>query len=278
MRPQYTKPSSEGFFSMIDRILAFITYLINARGLSGLDAPFLAELYREVISAYEPLAIGEQVAEARNLLMQSRESVELQDFGAGHGDSGKSTRSTTIGKLAREASCPRPKGELLFRLAQFSNAQRILEMGTQLGLSGWYLQAARPEAEFVGIEGDPVLAELAKRLWEKRNLGGKIYNDVFQSVLTNQAQPSKYRPDFVYLDGHHTYQATLEYTQQLLPYMPENSLLVLDDIHWSKGMTQAWKEVCMREEVSLSVDLFQVGLCFIKRKEPKTHVALRRWR
>jgi hypothetical protein len=36
-------------------------------------------------------------------------------------------------------------------------------------------------------------------------------------------------------------QPTVDYVKQLLPYLHNNSVVILDDIYWSKEMQQAWQ-------------------------------------
>jgi hypothetical protein len=38
---------------------------------------------------------------------------------------------------------------------------------------------------------------------------------------------------------------------------------VFDDVSWSRGMAKAWERIRSDERVSLSVDLFQIGLCVV---------------
>jgi hypothetical protein len=54
----------------------------------------------------------------------------------------------------------------------------------------------------------------------------------------------------------------------LLPALHEYSILVFDDIHWSSEMEQAWKTIREQPEVTMTIDLFFIGLVFF-RKEHK---------
>jgi predicted O-methyltransferase YrrM len=75
--------------------------------------------------------------------------------------------------------------------------------------------------------------------------------------------------DLAFIDGNHRYEPTIRYYRQLLPAVHEYTVLIFDDIHWSKEMEQAWKEIKGYPEVMLSIDLFFIGLVFF-RKENKT--------
>ena len=52
-------------------------------------------------------------------------------------------------------------------------------------------------------------------------------------------------------------------------------MVILDDIHWSKEMNQAWKTIKARPEISISIDLFEAGVLFFKRDIPKTDLIMK---
>ena len=44
----------------------------------------------------------------------------------------------------------------------------------------------------------------------------------------------------------------------------ENTVIVIDDIYYSKEMGEAWDEIKRNEKVSLTVDLFRMGIVFFR--------------
>jgi hypothetical protein len=46
----------------------------------------------------------------------------------------------------------------------------------------------------------------------------------------------------------------------------EYDILVFDDIHWSEGMEKAWEEIKKNERVTCSVDLFFIGIVFLRKE------------
>ena len=42
---------------------------------------------------------------------------------------------------------------------------------------------------------------------------------------------------------------------------------------WSEGMQSAWKNLIERPEVTLSIDLYDVGILFFKKELTKKHVS-----
>jgi len=48
----------------------------------------------------------------------------------------------------------------------------------------------------------------------------------------------------------------------ILPHVGKESIIILDDIYWSAGMTRAWKEIIREPRISLSIDLYRMGILF----------------
>jgi hypothetical protein len=44
----------------------------------------------------------------------------------------------------------------------------------------------------------------------------------------------------------------------------DQSVIVLDDIHSSSGMGEVWEEIKKYEKVTLTVDIFRMGLVFFR--------------
>jgi hypothetical protein len=46
-------------------------------------------------------------------------------------------------------------------------------------------------------------------------------------------------------------------------------MLIFDDIYWSEGMKQAWAQIKAHPQVTVTVDLFWIGLVFFKAGQAK---------
>ena len=81
--------------------------------------------------------------------------------------------------------------------------------------------------------------------------------------------------DLVFIDGNHQKEATLSYFQKLLPLAHNETVFIFDDIHWSAGMEEAWKEIQANPKVTVSIDSFFWGLVFFRKEQKKEHFVLR---
>ena len=83
------------------------------------------------------------------------------------------------------------------------------------------------------------------------------------------------RIDLAFIDGHHAKEPTLEYFEQCLAKAHNDTVFVFDDIHWSRGMEEAWEAIKAHERVTVTIDLYNMGLVFLRREQVPQHFVLR---
>jgi len=69
----------------------------------------------------------------------------------------------------------------------------------------------------------------------------------------------------------------LEYFHKFLPLASDRCVFVFDDIRWSTGMHEAWKEIINEPKATVTVDLFSFGLVFFNPAQVKQHFVLKNW-
>lgn len=231
-------------------------------------SPFVFRLYNEVYKGKRS-AWGAEVAALRKRLTQDPTPLSRQDFGAGGED------LILLGQTARQAGRRRIEGEWLYRLCRLYQPRALLELGTHLGLSALYQSGGlEPGYQFLSLEGDPQLAAMARQHLAERSFPVQVLEGEFSEVLQGEAL-QKYRPDYALIDGNHRLDATLAYFETLLPRMQDGGIMVFDDIQWSAEMAKAWQIIIQHPEVSVSIDLFTLGICFIRRPQAKEHFQFR---
>jgi predicted O-methyltransferase YrrM len=237
---------------------------------------FIEQVLRARATANEVQAL-KKIALYRQQLIKDRRIISMAaDYGAGVNQVINKQKNYTLGSLVMRASCSAAKGKLLYRICRYTKPVHVLELGTHAGISASYLiQALRGNnATFIGVEGNPGLAGVANEtlsLFSPSEVAWQIKNARFDDVLEGLDTTV----DLVYLDGHHTFEATCGYVRRLVPMLSKGGVLILDDIYWSKEMERAWKWVCELEAVTVSIDLFVSGVCFIHRPQAKEHFVFR---
>lgn len=243
----------------------YLGYRLRATNEHGIHSPFVFQLYCDVIKNRSRFYAYDQLELIRGRLLSDQTVLAVDDPGSG---SKKLDAHRTISSIAKLSVIPKKYGELLFRLVNHFKPSTILELGTSLGLSALYMHKAAPLAELITVEGDAETFAYAKRLISSEESEKSIVprHMRFETFLRQETQGRNF--DFIYVDGNHTYEATLSYFEQLLSHITNKTVIVFDDIYWSEGMTKAWTEIKAHPQVTLTIDLFRFGLVFF-RKENK---------
>lgn len=247
------------------QVLAFIKYWLLQADEHSLHSPFVFDLYNQVIKSAAAKEETE-IEKLRQKLLTDPSEIEIQDFGAGSRVNSNAQRP--VSEIAKNSSTPTKFSALLQALIEYFQHQTVLELGTSLGLNTLYLSQNK-NTQITTFEGDPTLAHKAREhfhQFERKNI--KLIEGNLDETLENSLA-SIDQIDLAYIDANHRYKPTLRYYETLMTKCHEKSLIVLDDIHWSKEMYQAWNEIKNQPEVIISIDLFEGGLLFFDPKLTK---------
>jgi len=134
---------------------------------------------------------------------------------------------------------------------------------------------AAPDSRIITMEGCAMIAEKAMENFNSNGLKNiELVTGNFDLLLEKTLRSFE-KIDFVLIDGNHRKDPTLSYFKQILPRLHPGSILMIDDIHWSKGMEQAWEEIRANESVSISIDLFTTGILIFKEDIAKENFVLK---
>lgn len=248
----------------------FIKYLqyyftaANGNG-HGVHSPFVYTFIKEVLNKKNTPVFPSSIEAYRTHLLSNRELVEVWDRGAGSRQNNNSKR--TVSAIAKAALKPQKYSRLLGSLVNYFKPATVLEMGTSLGITTSYLAAAYPLGKVVTMEGAPNVAKHARANFAHLGIENVelIEGDfdmslpVYLDSITNIG--------FAYVDGNHKYEPTMRYFNCLKVKSNEASVLVFDDIHWSAEMEKAWTEIKNDKLVTLTIDLFFIGLVFFRKAQ-----------
>lgn len=239
-----------------------------------MHSPFAFSFITKVMNDDRHFYAYEQVEQLRNALLQNEATLTIEDFGAGSRVKKENVRR--IKDIAHSSLKPKKFGQLLFRIVSEYQPKNILELGTSLGITTSYLASAKNNAEVITMEGAKEVAAVAKKNFAQLGLSNvRLVEGNFDHTLPAvvQQMPSI---DLAFVDGNHRYEPTVRYYRELLPAMHEYSVLIFDDIHWSEEMEQAWDEIRKDDAVTMSIDLFFIGLMFFRKENKvKQHFTIR---
>jgi predicted O-methyltransferase YrrM len=245
----------------------YLLHRIRGKSRHGLHSPFVYRLVDEVIYDYKYKDIYNEMESIRTRLLSDNQVITVTDLGAGsHVNNNKQKK---ISDIARNALKPPKLAQLLYRLVKDLEPRNIIELGTCLGTTSLYLQNAAPNAQLFTLEGCPETAGVASGVFKKAGVSNikqviGNFDDTLPDVIDGIDQL-----DFVFVDGNHQKDATLKYFEWCLPKVHENTLLIFDDIYWSDGMKEAWEIIKSHPQVTVTVDLFWIGLVYFKQGQVK---------
>jgi len=194
------------------------------------------------------------IEKVRELLLKSEKTVCVENFGTGK--SGREKISTIVKKSSKSKGY----AQVLFRLVNFYKAKNILELGTSFGLTAMYMAAPDSKSKVVTIEGCKDIAEYAKIGFKRAGFENIHLETGNIDICLPKILSGFKRLDFVFFDANHRRDTTLNYFNQCLAKAHAKSVFVIDDIYWSKEMTQAWEEIKKRQEVRVTIDMFFYGI------------------
>lgn len=238
----------------------------------GVHSPFVFDFINLIVREKRPYYAFSTIEAWRKSLVNSRATIEVDDWGAGSKKDNSAKRR--ISNIARHAALPQKYGELLFRMIEYYQLRNILELGTSLGISSLYLALPNSKAKVVTLEGSSVLSEYALHTFQEVNASNiKLIQGNFDNTLSDALQDFS-SIDLVFLDGNHRKEPTLRYFHTCLDKANQNSIFVFDDIHWSKEMHQAWNEIILHPKVTISIDIFRMGIIFFRKESKKQHFTI----
>lgn len=254
-------------------ITDYLKHQLTAKTRHGTHSPFVYKLADEVIYDFTDKSEYKTIEAQRKKLFSDESTITVTDLGAG--SHLNKNRTKKVNQIAQNALKSPRLAKLIYRLAKDTGPKTAIELGTCLGITTSYLSKACPEAEIITIEGCPQTAEVAHQNFKDLDLQNvELHVGNFDLILPDiiARQPSL---DFVYIDGNHRKDATLNYFKWCLPKVTEHSLLIFDDIYWSQGMKEAWEEIKSHPDVTVTIDLFWIGLVYFKKGQAKEHFKLK---
>jgi predicted O-methyltransferase YrrM len=240
----------------------YLVHRLKAKNRHGLHSPFVYRLADEVIYDFGDKKVYHEVEGLRKLLLNDNRLIHVIDLGAGSRVNNDQQKRVSV--IARNALKPPKLAQLLYRLAADFRPENIIELGTCLGVTTVYLQKAAVNATVYTLEGSPQTAAVAAETFNKASANNielitGNFDDTLPSVINKLA-----RLDFVFIDGNHQKEATLKYFEWCLPKVHEKTVLIFDDIYWSEGMKEAWNLIKAHPKVTVTIDLFWIGLVFFR--------------
>jgi len=254
-------------------IFRYLKYFFKAKNHHSVQSPFVFELVTKVVNQKLQNEDCIEIEKLRKELCKYEKEINITDFGAGSNINNSNKRK--VKDIAKNSAKSAKFGQLLYRIIKFYNPKNVLELGSSLGVSTSYLAKSNSNSNVFTLEGCPETAKIAKENFERleiKNVDLIVgdFKDTFNETLIKMKSL-----DLAFIDGNHQEKATIEYFEKCLQKANNKTIFIFDDIHWSKGMENAWQHIKNHPKTTATIDLFFVGIVFIKSELTKNHFIIR---
>lgn len=249
----------------IYRLTAFLRFFIFARHGKGygIHSPFVFRLITEVLRNKTDDVIVCNIESIRKKLLADSKIIFVKDPGGGSAILKKNMRK--VSDITRYSSVPRKYGILLYNMAKEFGNKVIIEFGTSVGISTMYLASSDAGTVVHTIEGSGAVADIAESNFAIAGFKNIIlhrgkFEEVYPSIIDKTGSPG-----LIFIDGDHIREHILNYFSMISTSASQETVLIIDDINYAKGMAEAWNEIKRSKNVSITVDLFRTGLVFFRK-------------
>lgn len=257
-------------------IYKYLNHQLNSSSAHGIHSPFVYKFYTELLNGKDQVPAHEEWEKQRSELEKDDTILEIVDLGAGSLLNNSNRRK--VSSIAANALKPPRLAGFLYRLTHFLQPAAIIELGTSLGITSLYMAGAAPDACLHTIEGSQAVAAVAAVVHAKSGLKNiQLLQGSFDDLLPELISSLGSDNFLLYIDGNHQKDSTLRYFELALTKAGENTVIIFDDIHWSAGMEEAWAIIKAHPRVSLSIDIFFMGIVFFKQAHTRQDFRLLYW-
>ncbi len=249
---------------IFSRTLNYLNYMLlsHHRKGHGIHSPFVYDLVSRIFRNKVDPGVVLTVEKIRKKMLSEKSTILVNDLGSG--SLSLNNKKRKISNIAKYSSVSRKYGRLISNMASEFGGELIIELGTSLGISTMYLAASKPDAEVFTIEGCSVTAGIARQNFTEARLGNiNLLEGSFDDLLP-VLKSKDIKPGLVYIDGNHRKEPVLKYFNLIAEFSDSKTVVIVDDINYSSEMKEAWSELKKNSKVSISIDVFQMGILFFR--------------
>jgi predicted O-methyltransferase YrrM len=244
----------------------YIKWYFTAKNLHGTHSPFMYSFLDSCLNKAHDKKLFRDIEDRRKELKKNTTILHYTDPGAGNRNKNEpSITQRKVSTIARNSLQPQRYGLLFNSMISYFEIENVLELGTSLGITSAYMSRANQSVSIDTIEGAKEVAALARETFLKLNCNNiSLHIGTFDEILPTLLN-GKRQFQMVFIDGDHKGLSLLKYFNQIVKHIPEHGVIVVDDIRWSRSMFDAWNQIKKHPDVQITVDLFNMGLVFLKQ-------------
>jgi predicted O-methyltransferase YrrM len=249
---------------IIFRATKYLKYILLSRHRNGhgIHSPFVFDLVSRVFRNKIDPDIVFSIEKIRKRMISDKRSIIVSDLGSGSEIHKTSLRK--VSEIARNSPVPAKYGVLLSNMAAEFGEPHIIEFGTSFGISTLYMATACTGALVSTMEGCPSISVIARENFRKEGIENiEVSTGSFDEVLPFILN-KKIKPGLVFIDGNHCKEPVIRYFSQIAELSDSKTVIIIDDINYSSEMGEAWDAIKRFEKVSVTIDIYRMGIVFFR--------------
>jgi len=256
-------------------LFKLIDYLITSANAydENIFSVSSSDLIRDAIAGKHSLESERKVQFIRSLLKADKRIIRVTDYGTGSGR--RNAKKRKVSHIADGSSISGKYCRLLSLFAEKYGGDCILEFGTSLGISALCMAVSNNNARVYTMEGCPVLSEIARNNFRRAGVeNAEVLTGEFEKVLP-EIEKKNLVPGLVFIDGNHRGDATLKYFNRMASISGRNTVIIIDDIYYSRGMGEAWQKIKTDSRIRAAIDIYRMGIVFFTDEMPEGDYKIR---
>ncbi|MDR1407261.1 MAG: hypothetical protein LBJ23_04345 [Tannerella sp.] len=216
----------------------------------GIHSPFVFDMITNVVGERCAYYFYGEMASARLQLSQNTTCITCGG------------RRTTVCRALRRYGISPKEGRLLFRIANRFKPRAILTVGSSQGMLPLCLTGSASSVQCITLEAERDFAEMATKLvGQKTQASVEIRHGEYEAQII-PALEKLGRVDCLCFGKEVDVQTQERIFARCVPFLYEQSICIVTDIHASSARKRRWKAFCLHPKVTVSLDLYTTGILF----------------
>jgi len=246
-----------------------LLHTLKAKNRHGLHSPFVYRVVDTVIYDFHAKIVYPPIEKRRAGLLADARSITLTNPVTG------AYRQKKISLVAAETLKPAKLDQMLYRLAAFFKPDKIVEIGACPGITTLYLRQAVTDAAIYAWEEDAETFDIAQDTFKKAAIDDiNLITGKYEKVMPRLINALD-KLDFVLIGSDLQKVTILKYFELCLPKTYDKTVLIFYGIYQNEDMKQAWAAIKAHPKVTVTVDLFWMGLVFFKQGQEREDFLIR---
>lgn len=170
---------------------------------------------------------------------------------------------------------PKKYHELTFRLINYFDPKIIIFAGAEFSAAPLYMAAAKAEATIFAAESTMQAAKVLEQCSRRANIRNISLISPNKDKTLRDLLSSVEKIDMVYFNTSASASRLPEYYEMFKSKADNDSVFIFEKPRHTKQSAEFWNSVQKDSDISLSLDLYGIGIVFFKKELSKQHFLIK---